>query len=1158
LRLRKGLFAPLLALVVTAAGMAPLAVPARAAAAARPAATAVAAPPAPVAAAPDHTGHDHEREGYVIFQNARGEVVCRKADEAEAGRIADRHSAGQPVVIYRGAPVRRQLIDGEERPTSWSSGPADRATDMALQPSAGLRIVLHGTTQLEQNQTAKNAFIAAANRWEAIISTPITVVIDVDYGTQFFGQNYESPNILGQAGSSTVSTSLSTARQRLINNSNATAAELQLYNALPSSSVPVELNGATSSASNVRMNVTQARALGLVPNVTNPDSVPLGDGDAGIGFNSAFTFDFNPDDGITPNTTDFDSVATHEIGHALGFTSNSGREQATTLTVWDLFRFRPGAASFASFASAPRVLSKGGDQVYFGNWTSTFGGPELALSTGGANPAPEDGDGRQSSHWKDDGLLSTRPYIGIMDPTIPRGLRRTISENDVRALDLFGYSVVFNPQRPANDNFASAAALEGPSGSFQGNNRNATREAAEPSMMAGNLSDKSVWFNWTAPGTGQATFNTQGSNFDTILVVYTGTLGQLATVAGGENDDSGSGVRTSRVTINVTAGTTYRVAVNGWNGESGDVALSWQGPSPPACPTAAGSTFTASPAVVNANGFTSLSWNVPNATAGVSITGVNGIQPSAGTAGVMVSQTTVFTLTASLPPCAPVTLQTTVTVNPPGSSAVRFGSAAYTVAERDGWVGFTVLRTGDASASQQVTVTPNPGTAAAGEDGDYISAPVTLMFLPGETRKVGRVEVLNNRAPEPDEQFTLALSTPFGATVSAPGTATVNILDDDTFPANSVAFSGPRERAVGEGAGKIDVTVTRTGDLSQPATVGYVTEDGAQLNRRDYTYAAGTLRFAPHEETKTFQVLITDDAHAEPLEEVFRIFLRDPVGTSLASADAMLVVSITDNDAQNGTNPLAATNFFVGQHYVDFLNRQGDADGLAFWARAIEGCGADVECRRVNRINVSGAFFLSIEFQDTGYLAYRAYKAAYGDMPGLPVPIRREEMVHDTADISRGVVVGIGDWKERLEANKAAYFNEFVSRGRFKAAYPADTTPAQFVDDLNRNAGLVLTQAQRDALVAQLGANNTAQGRAAALRAVAENAALAAAERNRAFVLMQYFGYMRRNPNDAPDADYSGWQFWLDQLNRHNGNFVHAELVKAFIESIEYNRRFAQ
>ena len=80
--------------------------------------------------------------------------------------------------------------------------------------------------------------------------------------------------------------------------------------------------------------------------------------------------------------------------------------------------------------------------------------------------------------------------------------------------------------------------------------------------------------------------------------------------------------------------------------------------------------------------------------------------------------------------------------------------------------------------------------------------------------------------------------------------------------------------------------------------------------------------------------------------------------------------------------------------------------------------------------------------------------------------------------------------------------------------------------------------------------------RARALRRVAEGAEFTRLEKNRAFVLMQYFGYLRRNPNDAPDADFGGYFFWLNKLEQFDGNFVSAEMVKAFLDSIEYGRRF--
>jgi hypothetical protein len=63
-------------------------------------------------------------------------------------------------------------------------------------------------------------------------------------------------------------------------------------------------------------------------------------------------------------------------------------------------------------------------------------------------------------------------------------------------------------------------------------------------------------------------------------------------------------------------------------------------------------------------------------------------------------------------------------------------------------------------------------------------------------------------------------------------------------------------------------------------------------------------------------------------------------------------------------------------------------------------------------------------------------------------------------------------------------------------------------------------------------------------------------EFNRAFVLMQYFGYLRRNPNDAPDVNFDGYNFWLNKLNQFNGDFKAAEMVKAFLTSMEYRQRF--
>ena len=276
--------------------------------------------------------------------------------------------------------------------------------------------------------------------------------------------------------------------------------------------------------------------------------------------------------------------------------------------------------------------------------------------------------------------------------------------------------------------------------------------------------------------------------------------------------------------------------------------------------------------------------------------------------------------------------------------------------------------------------------------------------------------------------------------------------------------------------------------------------------------------------------------------------------------------------ANNCSNPIDNPEFFVRQHYADFLSRVPDADGLAYWTNEITSCGADSACIEIKRINVSAAFFLSIEFQETGYLVERMYKTAYGDAdglsqlntPGTPHPIkvpviRLSEFLTDSQSIAHNVIVGQPGWPQQLESNKVAFTQDFVTRSRFTTKYPTARTPAQLVGELYSNAGVTPDANEFASVVAEFGgaidtSDNTARARA--LRRVAENPTLTQQETNRAFVLMQYFGYLRRNPNDAPDTDHTGYDFWLTKLNQFNGNFVNAEMVKAFLVSIEYRQRF--
>jgi hypothetical protein len=638
-----------------------------------------------------------------------------------------------------------------------------------------------------------------------------------------------------------------------------------------------------------------------------------------------------------------------------------------------------------------------------------------------------------------------------------------------------------------NNNFANPSALSGSSGNVTGNNVGANKEAGEPAH-AGNVGGASLWYQWQAPASGSVSFTTAGSGFDTLLAVYTGgAVNGLTTV--GSNDDVGTFDQTSIVTFNAVANTTYRIAVDGFNGATGNVELNWHG-----------NNFFADAQAIN-GGSGTVNGNNFGATKEA------GEPAHAGNdGGVSVWYRWQAPVTGA------------VTFSTSGSNFDTL-LAAYT----------------GGSAGALTTVANN-------DDESYptvLTSKITFNAVAGTTYRIA-VDGFDSAAG----YITLSWNQ---------GNAGSNVqLGASTFGVN-------------ESARKVLINVTRTGSTGAAASVDYATSDGTADRRKDYTQTLGTLNFAAGETSKTVTVFVADDSFQEAAE-TFTFALSNAAGTTLGSP-ASAVVTITSNDATTGLNPVDVAGFnagfYVGQHYVDFLNREADAPGLAFWTNEITSCGANAQCAEVKKINVSGAFFLSIEFQNTGYLVERIYKSAYGDAtsPGVAgtVPvIRLEEFLPDTLRIGQGIIVGQGNWQAQIEANKQAFALEFVTRQRFLTAFPTSMTPAQFVDKLRQNTGAALSQADRDTLVAQLTANNTTAGRAAALRSVAEDAELQQAEKNRAFVLMQYYGYLRRNPNDAPEPtlNFAGWKFWLDKLNQFGGDFVRAEMVKAFITSSEYKQRF--
>ena len=320
------------------------------------------------------------------------------------------------------------------------------------------------------------------------------------------------------------------------------------------------------------------------------------------------------------------------------------------------------------------------------------------------------------------------------------------------------------------------------------------------------------------------------------------------------------------------------------------------------------------------------------------------------------------------------------------------------------------------------------------------------------------------------------------------------------------------------------------------------------LDAKNNAYVSGGYTFSTNFPTTVNSVRNVAGGSSDSF--VARIDNPSSFASNNLTGEALTSVSdATPAAADALPNPIEDSRKFVRQQYRDFLNRAPDDSGLNFWTNEIESCGADAQCREVKRVNVSAAFFLSIEFQETGFFAYRLYRTSFARTPSL------REFSPDTVVVGQGVIVNTEGWQQKLAANKAAFLSAWVERADFRAVYDA-LGHAEYVDALFANAGVQPSASERDALVGGLAGGT--ETRATVLGKVAEHQALVRKESNRAFVLMQYFGYLQRSPDDPPDGDLSGYNFWLGKLEEFNGNYIAAEMVKAFINSGEYRQRFGQ
>ena len=249
-----------------------------------------------------------------------------------------------------------------------------------------------------------------------------------------------------------------------------------------------------------------------------------------------------------------------------------------------------------------------------------------------------------------------------------------------------------------------------------------------------------------------------------------------------------------------------------------------------------------------------------------------------------------------------------------------------------------------------------------------------------------------------------ALTVELSAGTPSPTNPGQTIFDNLNLVTSTFQFSAGTY-TVGEGDQRVNLTVTRAGNTTGTAIVGFVTNDAAGLQncnvtnvvaspRCDYINTGGTLTFAPGVTSQTFSVAIVDDTYPEG-DESFTVSLSNASGVALGGP-GRATVTIIDNDSSNGANAIDNTNFFVRQQYIDFLGREPDPLGFAGWTATINNCATDhpghpEEC---DRIHVSQQFFQSAEFQDRGYFVYRFYDVAFGRKPDY------SEFVPDLASVS--------------------------------------------------------------------------------------------------------------------------------------------------------------
>ncbi len=457
-----------------------------------------------------------------------------------------------------------------------------------------------------------------------------------------------------------------------------------------------------------------------------------------------------------------------------------------------------------------------------------------------------------------------------------------------------------------------------------------------------------------------------------------------------------------------------------------------------------------------------------------------------------------------------------VTVTEPGSGQTT--TATFTV-------------TLSAASGQSVTVKYASANGTAAAPSDYTARALTpLIIAPGLTSKTVSVAVKGDALTEADETFKVLLSSPTNATI-ADGEGTCTIKDAasstsaqadgaKTMEAASAVEFAEAAYSAGEGDGRVELTVRRTGDLSAALAVEYETADATATDRSDYGTAVGRLSFAPGEESKSLTLIITDDSYAEG-DESLRLRLSLPEGGAALGQNSEVEILLADDDRVDGaTNPLDDSLFFVRQQFVDLLGREPEAEELAELVRKLNECPAgDATC---GREAVSAGLLLSDEYQGRARLVYGLYKIALGREPLY------REFVREMGSL--------------VEAGQPRQYTERWLRGRGLAAVRSVKTDRDIINSLRASAGLGADDAARLVSDPEL----KGKTRAELLMSVIGRDEVREKLRAESLVLIHYFTFLRRDPEDE------GRRAWAaaagDVLN----------LVSGFINSSEYRQRFGQ